>query len=257
MNIGLSDFGASSDSDSSYAMNDDGDDYNETVFQLDDDFNNDQNFPKQIPECSNNDNNNNNKKKKAPLGRLRRRQIKPFTKKHEIQLPARFIEGFKHGAMYFNIPGVMEEYLEPSNSTDVKINLTTPELYTRLSYHGDLHAELFERYGYDLEAALNSESFGLPRPEQPPVGRFGLSVNNSSEHSTLGGFDYDQTTNQSRQFESNLNKDQSQEVDELFTGRFQQLTTKDFSPINSHQVEDENDNNSNKPPCRFFNFYDR
>ncbi|CAH8535335.1 unnamed protein product [Dicrocoelium dendriticum] len=60
------------------------------------------------------------------MGRLRRISPTVITGHQKVEFPGMFIEGFRDGHVGFNIPGLLQDSLKPTDSMEVKINLFTP-----------------------------------------------------------------------------------------------------------------------------------
>ncbi|TGZ64560.1 hypothetical protein CRM22_006319 [Opisthorchis felineus] len=65
---------------------------------------------------------------KPPMGRLRRVAPTTITGQQKLEFPGVFVQGFRNGHVDFNIPGILQDSLKPTDSIEVKINLFTPEL---------------------------------------------------------------------------------------------------------------------------------
>ncbi|KAA0184958.1 hypothetical protein FBUS_06810 [Fasciolopsis buskii] len=89
----------------------------ETIFELDENSAHDAGTRKSLPrrECG-----------KPPLGRLRREAPREVATTQQLEFPGIFVEGFRDGHVGFNIPGVMQDSLKPTDSIEVRINLFTP-----------------------------------------------------------------------------------------------------------------------------------
>nr|CAH8853444.1 unnamed protein product [Trichobilharzia regenti] len=108
-----------------------------------------------------------------PLGRLRREKPKPITSRQQVEFPGIFVEGFRAGHMGFNIPGVLQDSLKPTDSMEVKINLPTPEFFSQSVWQNPssfMHSTQNETTSNDREACRSSANVN--------TGRFGAHIYN-------------------------------------------------------------------------------
>ncbi|VDP64078.1 unnamed protein product [Schistosoma curassoni] len=107
---------------SCFTSNTTNDNDSQTIFQFDEMFG--QSTCKDIDQCW-----GSNLSDSPPLGRPRRANPKPLTGRYEVEFPGIFVEGFRGGHVKFNIPGVLQGSLKPTDSMIVKINVPSPEQF--------------------------------------------------------------------------------------------------------------------------------
>ncbi|VDP55718.1 unnamed protein product [Schistosoma mattheei] len=101
----------------------------QTIFQFDEMFG--QNTCQDVDQCW-----GSNLSDSPPLGRPRRANPKPLTGRYEVEFPGIFVEGFRGGHVKFNIPGVLQGSLKPTDSMIVKINVPSPEQFHLSEVYG-------------------------------------------------------------------------------------------------------------------------
>ncbi|CAL8096091.1 unnamed protein product [Calicophoron daubneyi] len=111
-----------------------------------------------------------------PLGRLRREAPSRITGIHQLEFPGMFVEGFRDGHVGFNIPGVLQDSLKPTDSIELKIKLSTPYNVT-VGYDSVTHCDSSngqQRHSFETSDVTN-HSVSHPNMTTHPVGRFGAS----------------------------------------------------------------------------------
>ncbi|KAF7257487.1 hypothetical protein EG68_05364 [Paragonimus skrjabini miyazakii] len=134
---------------------------------------------------SSSDPNTNTSRKRLPLGRLRRFAPSQITGQQKLEFPGMFVQGFRDGHVEFNIPGVLQDSLKPTDSIDVKINLFTTNHLTEptiSSTQDDSKQAQVHRFG-TFDGPNQSSGF---TPNPGPSGRFGLSWLRSGETANSG-----------------------------------------------------------------------
>ncbi|KAF6771142.1 hypothetical protein AHF37_10212 [Paragonimus kellicotti] len=127
----------------------------------------------------------NKSRKRLPLGRLRRFAPSQITGQQKLEFPGMFVQGFRDGHVEFNIPGVLQDSLKPTDSIEVKINLFTTNNLTEptISSTQDDN-EQAEMHRFRTFDDPNQSSGFTPNPG--PSGRFGLSWLRSEETTNSG-----------------------------------------------------------------------
>ncbi|VDP86719.1 unnamed protein product [Echinostoma caproni] len=132
---------------------------------------------------------------RPPLGRLRRETPRTAATTQQLEFPGIFVEGFRDGHVGFNIPGVMQDSLKPTDSIEVKINLFTPEKQSDFDVTSTHH-----RYP-DCSSRFGSIAGSYASPQKPSntgtSSRFGMSwfQDNNANDPSASRFDPLETTN--------------------------------------------------------------
>ncbi|KAF5404328.1 hypothetical protein PHET_02084 [Paragonimus heterotremus] len=127
----------------------------------------------------------NTSRKRLPPGRLRRFAPSQITGQQKLEFPGMFVQGFRDGHVEFNIPGVLQDSLKPTDSIEVKINLFTtnhPAELTNSSVQDDNEQSQTRRF-CTFDDPNQSSGF-IPNPG--PSGRFGQSWLRSEQTATPG-----------------------------------------------------------------------
>ncbi|CAH8857258.1 unnamed protein product [Trichobilharzia szidati] len=175
MDVGNNNNGINSSNSSSSSRNhkDTNYDNNQMIFKLDEMFDQ-MNFH----DDTSSDHSRSNS---PPLGRLRREKPKPITSRQQVEFPGIFVEGFRAGHMGFNIPGILQDSLKPTDSMEVKINLPTPEFFSQSVWQNPspfmMNLPQNENTSSDREACRSNANVN--------TGRFGASYLQSDiQHTT-------------------------------------------------------------------------
>ncbi|KAA3679080.1 uncharacterized protein DEA37_0006629 [Paragonimus westermani] len=131
------------------------------------------------------DANTNKSRKRLPLGRLRRFAPTQITGQQKLEFPGMFVQGFRDGHVEFNIPGVLQDSLKPTDSIEVKINLFPTDHLTEPTINSAQDdSEQSQMHRVRTFDGPNQSSTFTPNPR--PSGRFGLSWLRSEETENSG-----------------------------------------------------------------------
>ncbi|TPP59638.1 hypothetical protein FGIG_08114 [Fasciola gigantica] len=120
---------------------------------------------------------------RPPLGRLRREAPRKVATTQQLEFPGIFVEGFRDGHVGFNIPGIMQDSLKPTDSIEVRINLFTP------TKHSDFGMSSTEHPYPESSSRFGSVTGTYESPHEPkvtrPSNRFGMSWFQDNEPDNL------------------------------------------------------------------------